>query len=29
VVPYREVMSLVNKKAREKDTAYPQIVGKI
>ena len=29
VVPYREAMSLVNKKAREKDTAYPQIVGKI
>ena len=29
VVPYREAMSLVNKKAREKDTGYPQIVGKI
>ena len=29
VVPYREAMSLVNKKAREKDTAYPQIVGNI
>lgn len=29
VVPYREAMSLVNNKAREKDTAYPQIVGKI
>ena len=29
VVPYREAMSLVNKKAREKDTGYPQIVGNI
>ena len=29
VVPYREAMSLVNQKARVKDTGYPQIVGKI
>jgi len=29
VVPYREAMSLVKKKAREKDTSYPQIVGNI
>jgi len=29
VVPYREAMSLVMKKASENDTGYPQIVGKI
>jgi len=28
VVPYREAMNLVNNKAREKDTGYPQIVGR-
>ena len=29
VVPYREAMSLVMKKARDNDTSYPQVVGKI